>query len=151
MPQIGELAPGVWLAAGFGGHGLNTTAMAGELIARAIVDNDQDWRLFLPFELVWAGGALGRVAVQGMLVGGRLGRAAEKLARAFVRRPALPATDAAVPLGPAAEVPAEDPATGPKRRKARGEGKRVRRAAQTHDEPPLQDDDRSEASAPPPA
>ncbi len=34
MPQIGELGPGVWLASGFGGHGLNTTAMAGNIIAR---------------------------------------------------------------------------------------------------------------------
>jgi hypothetical protein len=64
MPQIGELAPGVWLASGFGGHGLNTTAMAGNIIARAMVDGDQTWRQFTPFELVWAGGWLGRAAVQ---------------------------------------------------------------------------------------
>src|SRR4029077_15601775 len=42
----------------------NTTAMAGNLIARAIVENDQTWRQFTPFELVWAGGILGRAAVQ---------------------------------------------------------------------------------------
>ena len=64
MPQIGELGPGLWLASGFGGHGLNTTAMAGNLIARAIVDGDQTWRQFTPFELVWAGGILGRATVQ---------------------------------------------------------------------------------------
>ena len=64
MPQIGELGPGVWLASGFGGHGLNTTAMAGNLIARAIVDGDQTWRQFTPFELVWAGGILGRATAQ---------------------------------------------------------------------------------------
>ena len=64
MPQIGELGPGVWLASGFGGHGLNTTAMAGNIIARAIVDGDQTWRQFTPFELVWAGGAFGRAAAQ---------------------------------------------------------------------------------------
>jgi glycine/D-amino acid oxidase-like deaminating enzyme len=64
MPQIGELGPGVWLASGFGGHGLNTTAMAGNLIARAIVEGDQTWRQFTPFELVWAGGICGRAAVQ---------------------------------------------------------------------------------------
>lgn len=64
MPQIGELGSGVWLASGFGGHGLNTTAMAGNLIARAIVDGDQTWRQFSPFELVWAGGVAGRVAIQ---------------------------------------------------------------------------------------
>ncbi|MGO9703257.1 MAG: NAD(P)/FAD-dependent oxidoreductase [Xanthobacteraceae bacterium] len=64
MPQIGELAPGMWLASGFGGHGLNTTAMAGTLIARAIADGDQTWRQFTPFELVWAGGILGRATAQ---------------------------------------------------------------------------------------
>jgi gamma-glutamylputrescine oxidase len=64
MPQLGELGPGVWLASGFGGHGLNTTAMAGNLIARAIVEGDQTWRQFTPFELVWAGGILGRTAAQ---------------------------------------------------------------------------------------
>jgi glycine/D-amino acid oxidase-like deaminating enzyme len=64
MPQIGELSPGVWLASGFGGHGLNTTAMAGTLIARAVVAGDQTWRKFTPFELVWAGGTLGRAVVQ---------------------------------------------------------------------------------------
>jgi glycine/D-amino acid oxidase-like deaminating enzyme len=64
MPQVGELIGGVWLASGFGGHGLNTTAMAGNMIARAIVDGDTAWRLFLPFELIWAGGALGRTVAQ---------------------------------------------------------------------------------------
>jgi glycine/D-amino acid oxidase-like deaminating enzyme len=64
MPQIGELAPGYWLAGAFGGHGLNTTAMAGEMIARAIMEGDDRWRLFSPYELVWAGGRLGRAAAQ---------------------------------------------------------------------------------------
>lgn len=64
MPQIGELGARVWLASGFGGHGLNTTALAGTLIARAIVEGDQTWKQFTPFELVWAGGLLGRAATQ---------------------------------------------------------------------------------------
>src|SRR4029077_9269011 len=64
MPQIGELAPGYWLASAFGGHGLNTTAMAGNMLTQAIVDGDDSWRLFAPFELVWAGGTLGRAAMQ---------------------------------------------------------------------------------------
>jgi gamma-glutamylputrescine oxidase len=64
MPQIGELSPGLWLASGFGGHGLNTTAMAGNIIARAIDEGDDTWKLFLPFELVWAGGTVGRLAGQ---------------------------------------------------------------------------------------
>jgi gamma-glutamylputrescine oxidase len=64
MPQIGQLTPGVWLAGAFGGHGLNTTAMAGDLIARAIVERDDRWRLFSAYELVWAGGKIGPAAAQ---------------------------------------------------------------------------------------
>jgi glycine/D-amino acid oxidase-like deaminating enzyme len=59
MPQIGEAERGVWLASAFGLHGLNTSALAGELIARAITERDDTWRAFLPFELVWAGGRAG--------------------------------------------------------------------------------------------
>jgi gamma-glutamylputrescine oxidase len=64
MPQIGELSPGLWLASAFGGHGINTTAMAGNILAQAVVEGDDTWRLFAPFELVWAGGGLGRAAMQ---------------------------------------------------------------------------------------
>jgi len=64
IPLIGEISPGVWVASAFGGHGINTTAMAGQLIARAVVERDDTWRLFLPYELVWAGGSLGRAAAQ---------------------------------------------------------------------------------------
>jgi glycine/D-amino acid oxidase-like deaminating enzyme len=67
MPQIGQLRRGLWVASGFGRQGLNTSAMAGQLIARSILWGDERWRLFSPFELVWAGGATGRVA--GHLVG----------------------------------------------------------------------------------
>jgi glycine/D-amino acid oxidase-like deaminating enzyme len=62
MPQIGQLRRGLWVASGFGRQGLNTSAMAGQLIARSILWGDERWRLFSPFELVWAGGATGRVA-----------------------------------------------------------------------------------------
>ena len=41
---------------------MNTSAMAGQLIARSILWGDERWRLFSPFELVWAGGPTGRVA-----------------------------------------------------------------------------------------
>jgi len=82
MPQIGELIPGVWLASGFGGHGLNTTAMAGNLIARGIADDDPSWKLFSPFELVWAGGKYGRALAQVYYWTRRLGDAlAERRAR----------------------------------------------------------------------
>lgn len=64
MPQIGMVRPGVWIASAFGGHGLNTAAMAGDLIASAITERDDRWQLFTPFGLVWAGGPIGRVVVQ---------------------------------------------------------------------------------------
>ncbi len=64
MPQIGLLRPGVWICTAFGGHGLNTTAMGAELIASAISEHDDRWRLFIPFGLVWAGGSIGRRTTQ---------------------------------------------------------------------------------------
>src|SRR3984957_16980961 len=67
MPQIGELRRGLWVTSGFGRQGMNTSAMAGRLIARSILWGDERWRLFSPFELVWAGGPTGRVA--GHLIG----------------------------------------------------------------------------------
>src|SRR6202022_3652171 len=67
MPQIGQLRRGLWVTSGFGRQGLNTSAIAGQLIARSILWGDERWRLFSPFELVWAGGATGRVA--GHLIG----------------------------------------------------------------------------------
>src|ERR1700734_3818601 len=62
MPQIGQLRRGLWVASGFGRQGLNTSAMAGQLIAQSILWGAERWRLFSPFELVWAGGATGRIA-----------------------------------------------------------------------------------------
>ena len=64
MPQIGQFAPGQWVCTAFGGHGLNTTAMGGLLIARAIAEGDDSYRRFAPFGLRWAGGPLGRAATQ---------------------------------------------------------------------------------------
>ena len=40
MPQIGQLRPGLWVASGFGRQGLNTSAMAGQLIARGMLEGD---------------------------------------------------------------------------------------------------------------
>jgi glycine/D-amino acid oxidase-like deaminating enzyme len=60
MPQIGQLRPGVWVASGFGYRGVAPTAMAGRLIARAILWNDDRYRMFDGFDLVWTGGRTGR-------------------------------------------------------------------------------------------
>jgi len=38
--------------------------MAGDLIARAVIDGDDRWKLFLPYALVWGGGTLGRATIQ---------------------------------------------------------------------------------------
>jgi len=82
MPLIGEVMPGVWLAGAFGGHGINTTAMAGDLIASAIIAGDDRWRLFSSYELVWTGGAWGRAAAQMLFWARRLQDAvAESLAQ----------------------------------------------------------------------
>lgn len=65
MPLVGRERSGVWFATGFGGHGLNTTVMAGELIAGAIASDGQDTRyrqlqdLYAPG---WEGGPLKTVA-----------------------------------------------------------------------------------------
>ncbi len=64
MPLIGRVEDGVWVATAFGGHGLNTTAMAGCLIAGAIADQDEKYRMFEDFRPSWAGGIFGRIAVQ---------------------------------------------------------------------------------------
>jgi len=82
MPQIGQLRRGLWVTSGFGRQGLNTSAMAGQLIARSILWGDERWRLFSPFELVWAGGVTGRVA--GHFVG-MWGRGSSAAAGALAR------------------------------------------------------------------
>lgn len=64
MPLIGSDGQGQWWATAFGGHGLNTTAMGGILVARAIAARDDEYRRFAAFTPDWAGGPFGRVAVQ---------------------------------------------------------------------------------------
>ncbi len=64
MPLIGRDQEGQWFATAFGGHGMNTTAMAGQLIARAIAEGDDSYRRFAPFAPAWAGGPIGRFGVQ---------------------------------------------------------------------------------------
>jgi glycine/D-amino acid oxidase-like deaminating enzyme len=82
MPQIGQLRKGLWVTSGFGRQGLNTSAMAGHLIAQSILWGDDRWRLFAPFELVWAGGTTGRVAGHAV---GMWGRGSSAAAGALAR------------------------------------------------------------------
>jgi hypothetical protein len=136
MPQIGELAPGYWLASAFGGHGLNTTAMAGEMIARAILDGDDRWRLFSSYELVWAGGKAGRTAAQAIYwsmqlrdsLQERIARYRDKARREADARQAKWAADKAARVAAQAALRADEEA----RRIAEAEAERVaaREAAQ---------------------
>ena len=64
MPQIGQLSPGLWYAMGFGGSGMGTTTVAGELVASAIAEQDDRYRLFAPFGLTPTGGPVGVAAAQ---------------------------------------------------------------------------------------
>ncbi len=64
MPQIGRLAPEVWYCTAFGGHGMNTTAIGGRVVAEGIAGDSQRYQLFAPFGLAWNGGGFGTAAVQ---------------------------------------------------------------------------------------
>ncbi len=64
MPMIGRLQPHVWYCYGFGGHGLNTTAIGGRVVAEGILGTSDRYQRYAPFGLNWAGGPLGRAAAQ---------------------------------------------------------------------------------------
>lgn len=51
MPQLGQLAPGFWYAQAFGGHGVATTTAIGEVLAKAIAEQDPGWQRFAGFGL----------------------------------------------------------------------------------------------------
>ncbi|MCA3554634.1 FAD-binding oxidoreductase [Aestuariivirga sp.] len=64
MPLISCDGQGQWWATAFGGHGMNTTAMGGILMARAISAGDDEYRRFGAYAPEWAGGPFGRMGVQ---------------------------------------------------------------------------------------
>ncbi|MCA1406297.1 FAD-binding oxidoreductase [Ensifer sp. IC3342] len=64
MPQIGRMSPGVWYCTAFGGHGLNTTAIGGRVVAEGILGQSERYKLYQPFGLVWAGGLAGLAVAQ---------------------------------------------------------------------------------------
>ncbi|MBL4646481.1 MAG: FAD-binding oxidoreductase [Rhizobiales bacterium] len=72
MPIIGEMEPGLWSCTGFGGHGLSATAAGAQIIADALVDGDDRWRIYEPFKMRWGGGAIGRAGTQLVYWGMRL-------------------------------------------------------------------------------
>lgn len=64
MPQVGEIAPGLWLSQAFGGHGVGPTTFAGELVASAIAEGDSRWRGLSDYGLVSAFKPVGMWAAQ---------------------------------------------------------------------------------------
>ncbi len=64
MPIVRPVEDGLWVATALGGHGLNTSAVIGKIVAAAIAGGDERWRLFEPFGARWGGGWLGRLATQ---------------------------------------------------------------------------------------
>ncbi|HRQ65560.1 MAG TPA: FAD-binding oxidoreductase [Xanthomonadaceae bacterium] len=64
MPHIGEIEPGLWACQAFGGHGVATTSVGGELIAAAIAEGDPGWRDYSRYRLLPALGALGKLGAQ---------------------------------------------------------------------------------------
>lgn len=64
MPQIGQLEPGFWYAQGFGGHGMTSTVVGGEVVSAAIATDDETYKLFEPFGLDYAGKPFGPIVAQ---------------------------------------------------------------------------------------
>lgn len=65
MPLLGQSADGLWFGLAFGGHGMATTNLAGEVLAEALCGQRERLDAFTSWQPVWAGGGLGRAAVQG--------------------------------------------------------------------------------------
>jgi glycine/D-amino acid oxidase-like deaminating enzyme len=141
MPQIGRLRPGLWVASGFGRQGLNTSAIAGQLIARSILWGDERWRLFSPFELVWAGGPTGRVAGQ---VIGMCGRGISAAAGALARHREKVRAKERVREARVAEANRQAGTRPPRPRPPPGQPRPVR------PEPPPPTTNAADAEAPPP-
>jgi glycine/D-amino acid oxidase-like deaminating enzyme len=64
MPQLGRLPNGVWHGIGFGGHGVAPTTMAGELLARAILEGPAVLGDFARYGPVSVYGVLGLLGAQ---------------------------------------------------------------------------------------
>ena len=64
MPHIAQLEPGLWSCMSFGGHGVNTTAAGARVLAEALCDESDRYRLFEPFPHSWNGGVFGPLAAE---------------------------------------------------------------------------------------
>lgn len=64
MPLLGRTEEGLWYGLAFGGHGMAPTTLAGEVLAEALTGNPERLRAFERWAPSWAGGWIGRAAVQ---------------------------------------------------------------------------------------
>ena len=64
MPHVLEAEPGLWVAQGFGGHGVAPTTAAGELLASAIAEGDRRWTMLARYGLQPAFKPAGFLAAQ---------------------------------------------------------------------------------------
>ncbi len=64
MPMVGPVEPGLWVATGFGGLGVSLTTLAGRMIAGAIDEADDRFRMLARFGLPFAGGKWGKIPAQ---------------------------------------------------------------------------------------
>lgn len=69
MPYIMQVQKGAWACTAFGGHGMNTTAIGGRIIAEAICDETNRIDLFKSYGLQWNGGVFGPMAAQSIYNG----------------------------------------------------------------------------------
>ena len=65
MPLLGQRPDGLWHALAFGGHGMATTTLAGEMMAEALTGDRHRLDVFRRWPASWAGGPVGRAVVQG--------------------------------------------------------------------------------------
>lgn len=64
MPLLGRTRDGLWYALAFGGHGMATTTLAGEIMAEALTGNRERLDAFADWPPAWAGGMAGRAWIQ---------------------------------------------------------------------------------------
>jgi gamma-glutamylputrescine oxidase len=64
MPLLGRRPDGLWYALAFGGHGMATTTLAGEIMAEALGGNQARLQEFQRWPPAWAGSMVGRAAIQ---------------------------------------------------------------------------------------
>ncbi len=64
MPLLGRCRDGLWYGLAFGGHGMATTTLAGEVLAEAILGQTDRISRFQRWQPRWAGGLIGRGVAQ---------------------------------------------------------------------------------------